>query len=259
MQTRDNGIRKEPLLPVCLCVCAKTHVKLDGMKNSCRHDCAYDPFGPLSSLLVRDKSLPALRRVVSSLGFHMALKAITFLFWFSGTLMCVPLCCVGGPRKEGHKIPHGLGKHLSSSCFRTASWYQLKGLWSLVRTESNFNCHQYATVNMQWHNESRGKEMSCNSIPWGPFRNSYTKASCDNRSRDEMDPVASHPGAFVHSFHFFASFLVFAGSFALPASFGASSLLCFCILQIQFGPGQVLARLGWERVCSWEIYGSVRK
>lgn len=27
--------------------------------------------------------------------------------------MCVPLCCVGGPRKEGHKIPHGLGKHLS--------------------------------------------------------------------------------------------------------------------------------------------------
>lgn len=113
MQTRDNGTRKEPLLPVCLCVCAKTHAKLDDMKNPCRHDCAYDPFGPLSSLLVRDKSLPALRRVVSSLGFHMALKVITFLFWFSGTLMCVPLCCVGGPRKEGHKIPHGLGKHLS--------------------------------------------------------------------------------------------------------------------------------------------------
>ena len=41
------------------------------------------------------------------------------------------------------------------------------------------------------------------------FRNSYTKASCDNRSCDEMDPVASHPGAFLHSFNFFASFLVF--------------------------------------------------
>lgn len=52
-----------------------------------------------------------------------------------------------------------------SSCFRTASWYQLKGLWSLVRTESNFKCHQYATVNMQWITWKRERRCPATASP----------------------------------------------------------------------------------------------
>lgn len=132
------------------------------------HDCAYDPLGPLSSLLVRDKSLPALRRVVPALGFHTALKAKTFHFDFQG-LWCdyVPFRCVGS-KEGGSQDPSWAGQAPQcSSCFRTASWYQLKGLRSLVRTESNFNCHQDATVtrNMQWITWKRDRRCPATAFP----------------------------------------------------------------------------------------------